>query len=313
MIKYTIKRLLTGLATLFVLATATFFLMKLIPGSPFGAEVSQLPPQTVEKLFAKYNLDKSIPEQYLIYMKNVLHGDFGESLMRKGTDVTYIIGKAFPVTMRVGLSAFCFSMIVGITLGIVAALTKHKWISNSVMVLATLGVSVPSFLFALMLMILFGVQLKLLPFIGLDTPLHYVMPTIALSLYPISMISRLVRSSMMEAMKQDYMVLARSKGTAPFWVIVKHGLKNCLIPVITYAGPLIANLVTGSFVIESLFSIPGLGGEFVTSVTNRDYTLIMALTIFFGALIIIVNIITDLISALVDPRIKLDKKGKSAS
>ena len=241
MIKYTIKRLLTGLATLFVLATATFFLMKLIPGSPFGAEVSQLPPQTVEKLFAKYNLDKSIPEQYLIYMKNVLHGDFGESLMRKGTDVTYIIGKAFPVTMKVGLSAFCFSMIVGITLGIVAALTKHKWVSNSVM------------------------------------------------------------------------VLAKSKGTAPFWVIVKHGLKNCLIPVITYAGPLIANLVTGSFVIESLFSIPGLGGEFVTSVTNRDYTLIMALTIFFGALIIVVNIITDLVSALVDPRIKLDKKGKSAS
>ena len=160
--------------------------------------------------------------------------------------------------------------------------------------------------------LVFGVQLQILPIIGLKGPLNYIMPTVALSLYPISMVSRLVRSSMSEAVKQDYMVLARSKGTAPFWVIVKHGLKNCLIPVVTYAGPLVAYLMTGSFVIESLFSIPGLGGEFVTSVTNRDYTLIMALTIFFGALIIIANILTDLLSALIDPRIKLEK-GKTAA
>ena len=312
MIKYTLKRLLLGFITLFVLATVTFFLMKAIPGSPFGAEISQLPAATVEKLYAKYNLDKSIPEQYVIYLKNVIRGDFGESLLRKGTDVTTIIAKAAPVTMKLGAVAFVFSMLVGITLGIVAALTKYRWISNAVMVLATVGVSVPSFLFALMLMIVFGVQLQILPIIGLKGPLNYIMPTVALSLYPISMVSRLVRSSMSEAVKQDYMVLARSKGTAPFWVIVKHGLKNCLIPVVTYAGPLVAYLMTGSFVIESLFSIPGLGGEFVTSVTNRDYTLIMALTIFFGALIIIANILTDLLSALIDPRIKLEK-GKTAA
>lgn len=175
-------------------------------------------------------------------------------------------------------------------------------------IFATVGVSVPSFLYALMLMTVFGVILQWLPFIGLKTPLHYILPAFSLSLYPISMVARLVRSSMTEAMKQDYMVLAKSKGTSPIKLIVKHALKNCLIPVVTYAGPLVAYLMTGSFVIESIFSIPGLGGEFVTSVTNRDYPLIMALTIFFGAFIIFTNLVSDLLTAMIDPRIKLEKR-----
>lgn len=308
MLKYTAKRLIIGVITLLVLATITFFLMKIIPGSPFGGELAQLSPEVREKLLAQYNLDKSIPEQFAIYIKNAATGDFGESMTRKGTPVMTIIGRCLPATMKVGAVAFVFAMAVGITLGIVAAFTKHKWVESAVMFLATIGVSVPSFLYALMLMIVFGVVLGWLPIIGLKGPLHYILPSFSLALYPISMVSRLVRSSMKEVMKQDYIVLAKSKGTPMIKIIVKHGLKNCLIPVVTYAGPLLAFLITGSFVIENLFSIPGIGAEFVNSVSNRDYTMIMALTIIFGSFIIIANILTDLLVAAIDPRVKLSKK-----
>ena len=308
MLKYTAKRLIIGVITLLVLATITFFLMKIIPGSPFGGELAQLSPEVREKLLAQYNLDKSIPEQFAIYIKNAATGDFGESMTRKGTPVMTIIGRCLPATMKVGAVAFVFAMAVGITLGIVAAFTKHKWVESAVMFLATIGVSVPSFLYALMLMIVFGVVLGWLPIIGLKGPLHYILPAFSLALYPIAMVSRLVRSSMKEVMKQDYIVLAKSKGTPMIKIIVKHGLKNCLIPVVTYAGPLLAFLITGSFVIENLFSIPGIGAEFVNSVSNRDYTMIMALTIIFGSFIIIANILTDLLVAAIDPRVKLSKK-----
>ncbi|MEI3580377.1 MAG: ABC transporter permease [Acutalibacteraceae bacterium] len=229
-------------------------------------------------------------------------------MTRKGTAVTTIIARCLPATMKLGLVAFIIAITVGVTLGIVAAFTKRKWVENLVMFVATIGISVPSFLYAMLLMIVFGVVLGWLPIIGLKTPLHYIMPAFSLALYPISMITRLVRSSMKEVMKQDYIVLARSKGTPMIKVILGHALKNCLIPVVTYAGPLLAFLITGSFVIESLFSIPGIGSEFVNSVTNRDYTMIMALTILFGSFIIIVNILTDLLVAFIDPRVKLEKK-----
>lgn len=303
---YILKRVALGVLTLFVLATLTFFLMKAIPGSPFGPQSSQLSAAQMQRLNETYNLDKSIPEQYAIYLRNVLHGDFGDSIVRKGTSVASIIGSSLPVTARLGVVAFCFALVVGITLGIVAALSKKAWLNNAVMLFATVGVSVPSFLFAMLLMIVFCVNWRIFPIIGLKTPLHYVLPAIALSLYPISMISRLVRSSMLEVIHKDYMVLARSKGTPQVKCIIKHGLKNALIPVITYAGPLLAYLLTGSFVIETLFSIPGIGAEFVNSISNRDYTLIMALTVMFGAMIIVANLLSDLLTAIIDPRIKLD-------
>ena len=229
-------------------------------------------------------------------------------MTRKGTPVVTIIARCLPATAKLGLVAFVMAITLGITLGIIAAFTKKHWVENGVMFIATIGVSVPSFLYAMLLMIVFGVILGWLPIIGLKTPLHYIMPAFSLALYPISMITRLVRSSMKEVMKQDYIVLARSKGTPMIRVILGHALKNCLIPVVTYAGPLLAFLITGSFVIESLFSIPGIGSEFVNSVTNRDYTMIMALTILFGAMIIVVNILTDLLVAVIDPRVKLGKK-----
>ena len=303
--KYILKRLLIGVVTLLALATITFFLMHIIPGSPFAGETSKLPAAVKEKLIAKYGLDKPLVAQYVTYLRNAIHGDFGTSLNRKGREVMDIIMGGIRPTASLGLVAFAIAMTVGILLGTISAFSRQRWVSGLVAVISTIGVSVPSFLIALLMMLVFGVLLGWLPIVGLSSWRHYIMPGIALSLAPIAMIARLVRSSLLEVMRQDYMVLARSKGTPELQVITRHALKNAMIPVITYAGPLIATLLTGSFVIETLFSIPGIGAEFVTSVSNRDYTLIMALTIFYGAFIIVANIVTDLITAAIDPRIRL--------
>ncbi|MBR2698380.1 MAG: ABC transporter permease [Clostridia bacterium] len=303
--KYIAKRLAIGVATLFALATITFFLMHVIPGSPFAGETSKLPAAVKEKLIEKYGLDRPLGAQFAAYLKNAVTGDFGTSLNRKGKAVVDIIRAGLPATASLGMVAFVIAITVGVTLGTVAAFSKQRWVSGAVAFIATIGVSVPSFLLALLMMLLFGVVLHWLPIVGLGSWQHYIMPGIALALAPIAMISRLVRTNLMEVMRQDYMVLARSKGTSELMVILRHALKNAMVPVITYAGPLIATLLTGSFVIETLFSVPGIGAEFVNSVSNRDYTLIMALTIFYGAFIIVANIVTDLITAAMDPRIRL--------
>jgi len=304
MAKYLIKRILIGIVTLLILASATFFLMKATPGSPISGEKYK----TAEAMAAareKYNLDKPVFEQYLIYVNGVVHGDLGESMVNEGRSVTYYIGTGFQVTARLAAVAFSFAIVVGLTLGTTAALSQKKWLNNLCMFIATIGVSVPSFLIALLLQVVFGLKLHILPFIGLKTPANYVLPALALSLYPISMISRLTRTSMLEVMKQDYIILARSKGTPYKKVIIKHALKNALLPVITYVGPAFAFMLTGSLVVETIFSIPGIGSSFVSSVVNRDYPLIMWMTVLLGILIITFNLLTDVISAVVDPRIKL--------
>ncbi len=307
MVRYIVKRLAVGVVTLFLLATITFFLMHVIPGSPFAGETSKLPVKVLEKLYEKYGLDKPLMEQYVIYMKNAVSGDFGVSIYRKGRGIDKIISNGLPYTLRLGAVSVTFALAAGIFLGTAAAFTRKKWLSNFVLVLATVGVSMPGFLLSVLLLLLFGVVLQWLPFVGLGSPLHYILPAVGMAFAPVSMIARLVRSSLREVMKQDYMVLARSKGTSENMVIFRHGLKNAMLPVITYAGPMIATLLTGSFVIESLYSIPGIGAEFVTSITNRDYTMIMALTILYGSFIIVANIVTDIINAVIDPRIKLGK------
>ena len=305
MAKYIVKRALIGVVTLFALATITFFMMHIIPGSPFAGETSRLPASVRETLIESYGLDQPLTTQFAAYLKNVLHGDFGTSLNRRGREVVDIIMNGLPATASLGIVAFCIALAVGVFLGTAAAFSKQKWVGGAVAFLSTIGVSVPSFLLALLMMLAFGVLLGWLPIVGLSSWKHYIMPSIALALSPIAMITRLVRTSLMEVMRQDYMVLARSKGTSELKVIIRHALKNALVPVITYAGPLIATLLTGSFVVETLFSVPGIGAEFVNSVSNRDYTLIMALTIFYGSFIIIANIVTDLITAAMDPRIRL--------
>lgn len=303
--KYIAKRVAMGIITLFALATITFFLMHMIPGSPFAGEMKQISPAIREKLTAEYDLDKPIYVQYVKYLKNAAAGDFGTSLNRKGAQVTSIIASGLPYTAALGGVAFCVAMLVGIFLGVTAAFSKKPWINSTVAIVATIGVSVPSFLVAILMMILLGVKLGWLPLVGLSSWKNFIMPAVALALGPIAMITRLVKSGLQEELKQDYVILAKSKGTKSVIVVLRHALKNAMLPVITYAGPLLATLVTGSFVVETLFTIPGIGSEFVRSVGNRDYTLIMGLTILYGAFIIIANILTDLISAAVDPRVRL--------
>jgi oligopeptide transport system permease protein len=304
-LKYIVKRSLVGAATLLALASVTFFLMHAIPGSPFAGETSKLPAGIKERLIAHYGLDQPLYAQFGRYMENALKGDFGTSLNRKGKEVSEIIMDGLPATAALGIATFALSIALGLTLGVAAALSRQKWLSGTVAVLSTIGVSVPSFLLALLMMMLFGVILKWLPIVGLTSWRHFILPSLALALAPVAMISRLVRTSLLEALRQDYIVLARSKGTSQAMVIARHALKNALVPVITYSGPLIATLLTGSFVIESLFSVPGIGREFVSSVSNRDYTLIMALTVFYGAFIIVANIAADLAAAAMDPRVRL--------
>ena len=303
--KYIIKRVLIGFVTLFVLASVTFFLMKATPGSPFSLAKYKTP-EALAAAEAKYNLDKPLMEQYVIYLKGVAQGNLGESMINTGRSVSYYIKTGFPVTARLGLIAFVLALVGGIALGTGAALSRHKWVNNLCMFVATIGVSVPSFLIAMIMLIVFGVQLHILPFIGLNSPLNYIMPALSLAFYPIAMIARLTRSSMLEVMNQDYIILARSKGTPYKKVVIKHALKNAMLPVVTYAGPLFAFMLTGSFVIESVFSIPGIGSAFVSCITTRDYPIIMGLTIFLGFLVITFNLITDILSAIIDPRIKLD-------
>ena len=303
--KYIIKRVLIGFVTLFVLASVTFFLMKATPGSPFSLAKYKTP-EALAAAEAKYNLDKPLVEQYVIYLKGFAQGNLGESMINTGRSVSYYIKTGFPVTARLGLIAFVLALVGGIALGTGAALSRHKWVNNLCMFVATIGVSVPSFLIAMIMLIVFGVQLHILPFIGLNSPLNYIMPALSLAFYPIAMIARLTRSSMLEVMNQDYIILARSKGTPYKKVVIKHALKNAMLPVVTYAGPMFAFMLTGSFVIESVFSIPGIGSAFVSCITTRDYPIIMGLTIFLGFLVITFNLITDILSAIIDPRIKLD-------
>ena len=303
--KYIIKRVLIGFVTLFVLASVTFFLMKATPGSPFSLAKYKTP-EALAAAEAKYNLDKPLMEQYVIYLKGVAQGNLGESMINTGRSVSYYIKTGFPVTARLGLIAFVLALVGGIALGTGAALSRHKWVNNLCMFVATIGVSVPSFVISMIIMIEFGVQLHILPFIGLNSPLNYIMPALSLAFYPIAMIARLTRSSMLEVMNQDYIILARSKGTPYKKVVIKHALKNAMLPVVTYAGPMFAFMLTGSFVIESVFSIPGIGSAFVSCITTRDYPIIMGLTIFLGFLVITFNLITDILSAIIDPRIKLD-------
>lgn len=307
MFKYIVKRLLLGIFTLFILATIVFFGMKAMPGSPFSRDNKAIPAATMEALNKKYGLDKPVSEQYVVYMKNVIHGDIGVSISKKGQSVTEIIKTRLPVTAKLGVIAFVVSMVVGITLGVISALTNKQWVNSLITILATIGVSVPGFLLAMLMMILLAVNLKLLPVVGLETPASYIMPVLALSFSPISTITRLTRSSLRDVMGSDFITLARSKGTKESMVVIKHGLKNALLPVITYAGPMFAGMITGSLVIETLFSIPGIGREFTTSISNRDYTLCMGLTILLGALVIIMTLVSDVVSAMVDPRIKVNK------
>ncbi len=304
MVKYILKRLGMAVVTIWLVATLTFFLMNMVPGGPFLSEKA-VSPKALAALEEKYGLDKPLFEQYLTYIKGAIHGDFGDSLKQRGRTVMSIISSKFPVSARIGGLSVLLAFSLGVPLGCISALNRGKIGDNIIIVIATCGIAVPSFVICTLLMYTFGVKLGWLPTLGLKTWKHYIMPVAALAFYPTAYITRLMRSSMLDVLGQDYMRTARAKGLNQFVSLFKHALRNAILPIVTYLGPLIAYTVTGSFIVEKIFTIPGLGGEFISSITNRDYTIIMGTTIFLATLVILMNVVVDIVYKLVDPRINL--------
>ena len=304
MAKYVCKRLGYAILTIFLISVITFTVMNLIPGGPFLSEKA-VTPATQAALEAKYGLDVPKPQQYLNYMNGLLHGDFGESLKQKGRTANDIIFSTFPVSARLGGISILVALVAGVGLGSVAAMCRGKWGDQLIMVVSTLGIAVPSFVVATALMKIFGVELKWLPTMGLSTPLHYILPVFTLAFYPMAYITRLMRSSMLDALNQDYIRTARAKGVSKFKMLFKHALRNAILPIITYAGPLLAFTLSGSFVVEKIFNSPGLGREFINCITGRDYPMVMSTTIFLATFLVLMNVIVDILYKIVDPRIKL--------
>ena len=305
MIKYIVKRLAMGVVTMFFLITITFWLTRLMPGSPFATD--NISPSVLAALEANYGFDKPIDQQFVIYLQSLLQGNLGVSYTRTGVTVNDLIAQGFPVTLKLGLISFAIALVIGTVIGIWMSTTKSSAVKGWLITGSTLFISIPGFVLAIVLLMVFGQGLKVLPVLFDGSFLSYIMPVLALAVYPIAQISRLVHASYTEAMNQDYVVMARAKGLGKRRIQFLHILKNAMLPLITVCGPMIAFQITGSFVVESIFTIPGIGEEFVNSVNSRDYTVIMGLTIFLGGVIIIANLISDLACAFVDPRIKLDK------
>lgn len=304
MLKYIFKRVILALATIWAVATITFCLMNLVPGGPFLSEKA-ISPAATAALEAKYGLDKPFAERYVTYITDAAHGDFGDSLKQRGRSVMDIIKAKFPVSAKVGGIAVIVSLLLGVPLGVLAAYKRGTAIDSFFSVIATMGIAVPSFVICTMLMYTFGVKLGLLPTLGLNSWKHYIMPVAALSAYPTSYIMRLMRSSMLDVLGQDYMRTARAKGLSSHAMLFKHALRNAILPVITYIGPMVTYTLTGSFIVEKIFTIPGLGGEFIKAINGRDYTMIMGTTIFLATFMVVMLLVVDIVYTIVDPRIKL--------
>lgn len=302
--RYIIKRVAMGILSVFVVATLTFFLMNLVPGGPFVAEKS-ISKEAQAALAAKYGLDKPIMERYVTYMTDFIKGDMGLSLRQRGRTVNDIIFSKFPVSARLAGVAVLVALLIGIPLGCISAYNRGKFADNFIIVLATCGIAIPSFITSVFLLYTFGSKLNILPTIGLNSVSAYIMPVTALAFYPTAYITRLMRSSLLDVMGQDYIRTAKAKGLSNFKILFKHALRNAVLPVITYVGPMLANMMTGSFVVEKIFTIPGLGRDFVSAITNRDYTMIMGTTIILATLIITANVVVDILYKVIDPRIKL--------
>ena len=302
---YVLKRIGLAILTIWVVITITFFVMHAVPGGPFVGEKATTP-AVQAAMEAKYGLDIPVLEQYFTYLGDiVLRFDFGPSLKQRGRQVIDIIADGMKVSAKLGLIAAFGALVVGIVLGAVAALRRNKVIDKVIMVITTAFVSMPSFIAGALLLTIFAVSLHLLPANGAQKN-GLILPVVTLALYPMAYITRLTRSSMLDVLGQDYIRTARAKGVPGFKVIFGHALKNSLIPVITYFGPMLAYIVTGSIVVEQIFAVPGIGRAFVNSITGRDYPLIMGTTIILACLIIIMNLVSDLLYKIVDPRIELD-------
>jgi peptide/nickel transport system permease protein len=308
LLRYILSRLVQMVLTLWVIATVTFLMMQAVPGDPFTGE-RKLPEEVHRNLRAFYHLDDPVPVQYMVYMKNLLALDLGPSIKYESRTINDIVSESFPVSAQVGAQALLVAVMLGLLLGTVAALRQNRGLDYAAMVLAVIGVSVPSFVLAPLLQKYFGVEWELLPVATWEGFDSTILPTVALAAFPLATVTRLMRSSMVEVLAQDYVRTARAKGLPPALVILRHTIRNAILPVVTILGPLMVGILTGSFVIESIFSIPGIGKYFVESVSNRDYPLIMGVTLFYSFLLISANFLVDLMYGWIDPRIQLVKKG----
>ena len=318
-LKFLVKRIAMGLVTLWLVITITFFLIHMLPGDPFQSEKA-IPPKVKENLMAKYHLDRPLGEQYVEYLKNIAKGDLGSSMKVRGRTVNDVINQSFLTSADLGARSIIFALVLGIPLGIIAALKRGKYQDRLAMIVAIIGISVPSFVLAGLMQKYFVdihngflIDNGFLPeffrirLSGWDSPEKKILPVVALGLYTVALIARLLRDKMIEVMGQDYIRLAVAKGVKPKNIVFKHALRNAILPIITIMGPTIAAVLTGSFVIEKMFSIPGLGKYFVDSINDRDYTMVLGVTVFYAVFLIIMMILVDIVYVLVDPKIKLGK------
>ncbi len=282
--------------------------MQAAPGGPFASE-KKLTPALEEQMNEAYGLNDPLYEQYFNYLVNAFTFDFGPSFKYVGQDVIEIITRSFPYSLILGIESILIALSIGVLLGVIAAVKHNKFGDYTAMVIAVLGISVPSFIMATVLQYIFAIKLGALPVARFESFAHTILPAIALATTPLAFIARLMRSSMLDVLNSDYIKTAKSKGLGQRVVTYKHGLRNAILPVVSYLGPLVVSILTGSFIIESIFGIPGLGSEFVVSVTNRDYTVIMGTTVFFSVLLLVSILLVDLLYGLVDPRIKVAGKG----
>ncbi len=308
MARYLLKRIAYIFLSLFFIVTITFALMQLAPGGPFTSE-RKTSPAIEAQMKEAYGLDDPIHEQYFKYLINAVKLDFGPSFKYEGQEVTDIIKRSFPYSLILGLESIFIALGFGVLFGAIAAIRHNKMGDYTVMVIAILGISVPSFIMATILQYIFAMYLQVLPIARFESFAHTILPAFALATAPLAFIARLMRSSMLEVLNADYIKTAKSKGLTQRVVIYKHALRNAILPVVSYLGPLVAGILTGSFIIEKIFAIPGLGSEFVVSITNRDYTVIMGTTVFYSALLLVSILLVDLIYGLIDPRIEVTAKG----
>lgn len=307
MARYLLGRILSAILVVWLVLTLTFFLMHAIPGGPFSSE-KVLPPAVMENINARYHLTDPLSKQYFDYLNNMVHFNFGPTFRYEGRTVNDLFRDGLPKTAAVGLTATIMALVGGTLLGVIAALRQNKWPDYAATILATIGVSVPSFVIATFLQFYVGYKTHLFPAIGWGEPINLVLPSLALSAYPIAQITRLTRSSMLDVLNQDYIRTARAKGMPGYVIVFRHALRNALIPVVTFLGPFFAYILTGNFVVEYVFNIPGIGQFFVSGINNRDYPVILGTTILFATLLVFFNLFVDIIYTLVDPRIKLTSK-----
>lgn len=301
MLKYVLKRIFLAIVTLIIIIAITFILLNLIPGGPFVSDKA-LTPEVKETLTKRFNLDKPLIIQFLLYLKNIIHGDFGIS-MKTQRNVADIIFSSFAISAKIGFFAILIALAVGVVLGVICALYKNTFIERLIVVLSTFTISIPSFVIACFLLYLFCVKFQIFP-VWSPTNQHIVLPIIAMSFSPIAVIIKYMRSSMLETLGENYVKTARAKGVSEYKVLFVHALRNAIIPIITYIGPLTAGMITGSVVVEEIFSVGGLGLEFLRCINNNDYPLVLGITIFFSFIIVVTNLISDILYKIVDPRIK---------